>query len=154
MNTNHASLPALRRCREVEINGEKVKVGELTWHAMLELLKKLSAHVALLIKDGKFNLDQIVEVITSTGELADFIVAGATGKDAQWFQELPLGDAMEVLEAAIEINLSDTIIGRAKKAGGRLRESLGIKTAIQIAPTRPSPGSSPSSSGKDTASTN
>lgn len=131
----------MRRSKKITVAGEELDVREISWHAMLDLLRKLTEYGGKLYKDGKLalNLEQIGEAIASTDELTSILICESTGKDPAWLNDLQFGDALDVLDAAIEINLAGDIMDKAKKVGGRLKQMLGVKAAVTIAPTQSPP---------------
>lgn len=136
MSTNHNRIPAMSRNKEITVGGEKITVREITWLDTLTLMKKIGAHAQSLVKDGavKFETDKIAELLAGTQELAEFLITKSTNLDADWLNKLSFPDGLEVLDAALEINLSPEIVGKAKNVGGRLGQALGIKAAVKLTP--------------------
>jgi hypothetical protein len=108
---------------DVKLHDGEVAVRELTWPVLWQFLDKLSAHAGKLVgEDGKFiiNAERIAGVVASSQDLSQRLILGTTGKDEEWLNKRPLGEVIQLLEASLEVNLSDSIIDRAKKIGSRL----------------------------------
>jgi hypothetical protein len=108
---------------DVKLHDGEIVVRELTWPALWQLLDKLSEHAGKFItEDGKMSLDAkaITSLVMSSQDLSTRLIIGTTGKDEEWLNKRSLGDVMLLLEASLEVNLSATIMDRAKKIGSRL----------------------------------
>jgi hypothetical protein len=135
MNTNH-TLPVMSRKKEISVNGLKITVSEMAWHATFELLRKINTKAGSFVKDGKFNfnLEKLADLLTTTEELSTFLIVNSTGQTEEWLKQLSFGDGLEVLDTALEINLSPEIMAKTKKVAGRFTETLGTKAAKVLTP--------------------
>lgn len=130
-----SSLKTLRPQKTVPLASGDLIARDLPWQESLEFLRLLSGHAKELLaavnapgNEGKTNetllaqlLPKLTELITNAGGLSMFLLTKSTGKDAAWFAEnLGTLETLEVLDAALEVNLSDELIALGKKVGGRL----------------------------------
>lgn len=124
------------------IGDQSIVVRDLPWPDALEFLKQLSAHAQDLLtgvgtktEGGGLTLNveallpKLTELITNTNELLTFLITRSTGKDASWVHGLSTIEMLTVLDAALEVNLSDGLIALGKKVGGRLGRVLAAKTS-------------------------
>ncbi len=110
--------------RELKIGNETVTVSELKWADALGFLKQLSGHMAAFVTaDGKLKIDvaELGKVVASSEDLAVSLIAKATGHDADWVNNLPLSVVLDLVDVALELNLSDDLLAKAKKIGGRFK---------------------------------
>jgi hypothetical protein len=155
MSDNTSPIPHLTRSLVVPIDDGKVQitVQEMTWLDMLAFLKLLSQHAKCLIDDvGRLSLDinKIVEIITGAQELSNFLIAKSSTIQPEQLHGLSFVDGLALLDAALELNLTEEVMTRAKKTVGRFGALLGLKPA-RI--STPSSSAATSSSGAATVST-
>jgi hypothetical protein len=108
---------------DVKLHDGTVVVKELTWPALWALLDKLSEHAGKFItEDGKLVItgEKITGIVMGSQDLSTRLILGTTGKDQEWLNARSLSEVMELLEASLEANLSESILNRAKKIGSRL----------------------------------
>ncbi|GEM_PF-6099801 len=158
-------MPVMNRRKLIEFPSpvpgaltRRVMVSEFTWHDTFAFMRMLYEKSGQIVDDkGKFALrmDKLAELISGTQELTEFVVIKSTGMSQEEVRKLSFGDGLELLDAALEINLSPNILDRAKKVGGRFSAAFGVKLGESKAatPTPTQPESSTSSSARDTAST-
>jgi hypothetical protein len=127
-----SKLDILNPVVNATVAGEKVAVREMAWRDSLEFLSMLSEHGTKMVsEEGKFafNLKRLGELIQSSEELANFLILKSTGRDAEWLNALPFREGLELLDAAISINLSPEMFATGKKVEGRLRSLFGSVSA-------------------------
>jgi ribosomal protein L28 len=114
--------------RELKINGETVVVKELRWSEALAFLKNISAHVGKIFTidaQGKvrteLNMEKLEDIITGSEELTAFLVEKSTGKTKEWFDGLSMSQALEVLDTAVDLNLSEQILKKVSALGRRFQ---------------------------------
>jgi hypothetical protein len=153
----NGTLPVMCRRKELNIGGSSVTVSEFTWSDTFEFLRMLSKHSSEIMDDqGRFSLriDKITKLICGAQELTEFAIIHSSGLTQEAIRKLSFADGLELLDAALEINLNAEILGRAKKVGGRFTAAIGVKLGASKATASPTPPQpSTSSSVKDTAST-
>jgi hypothetical protein len=135
-------IAILNPVTELTVAGQLVTVRELRWAEALEFLQKLGAHAGQAITigaDGRIETaltaERLTGIVTGAGELCDYLVVKSTGRDAGWFHALSASDALAVLDAALALNLSDEIIGRAKKLLARFAGGPGATTEVSARST-------------------
>jgi hypothetical protein len=117
----------------VKLASGEIVVRDLPWQDSLEFLKRLSVHAKDLFQgaititaEGKPQVDLAVllpklsDLVVNTGELAGFLLTKSTGKDEAWLASLGTIEAVALLDAALEVNLSEGLIELGKKVAGRL----------------------------------
>ena len=121
--------------------------------ATLFLVKLGAAASAYITKDAdgtiRLNLDlsKLTELITQSDELANFLAARSSGLTYEQIGELSMSEFLTLLNAALELNLSDDLLAIAKKTAGLLAK------AVPGTRTQTGPQASTSSSPKDTPAT-
>jgi len=124
------SAEILNPVKTVVVRGETVTVSELTWPKAMQLLNLVAKHVGGLL-DARGNIDlsaeRLAELAANTEGLASFLILESTGKGQDWLNELTAPEALDVLDAAVELTLSPELIGRGKKVAGRVRDALGLR---------------------------
>lgn len=153
MNANHQTPPnVLIRTKSVKIGETQLTVREMTWPHTFRLLQVLSSYASALVsKTGKFEFDpaKIADLIIGTQELSELLILNSCDLKADDLKQLSFADGLEILDAAMEVNLNPETMARSKKVVGRLGQALGVK--LTAAPmTTPLQTASISSSGKDT----
>jgi hypothetical protein len=126
-------LDVLNPVVELSIGGEKIEVRELAWPEALKFLSMISEHAGQLITgEGKFVVDftKLTRLVSSTEELSEFLMLKTTGRDEAWLATLSMRNALEVLDAALSVNLSAEMFASGKKIEGRLRSLFGAPAQI------------------------
>jgi hypothetical protein len=136
--------------KELKIGGQTVIVRELAWPHATEFLSSLGKHVGELYDSAgkvKFGLSEIGDVIKNSAELSTYLLEKSTGRPVGDFS---LGAGLEVLDTALELNLSEEIMAKGKKLAGRFQGVIGglNPTARRSAAASATP--TPSSSKTDT----
>ena len=136
--------PLLRPERKIPTSIGDVTVHEMSWHDALEFLQLLSNHAKeFMNEEGRlaFSLPKIQQLVAGARELSDHLIDCST--DEQFSTEnLPLTDGLLLLDAAIEVNLSQEVMALAKKTAGRFALAAGVRPAAQRTPNPPGPESS------------
>lgn len=137
--------------KELKIGDESFVVRELAWSEALDFLKKLGGYLGSLMNDkGELvvTVSGLTDLISNTQELSATLVAKATGRTAESFENLSLGQMLDLIDAALELNLSEEIIAKGKNIAGRFQRFAG-KTPRMATPASAQPMTT--SSGKVTA---
>jgi hypothetical protein len=109
-----------------------VQVRELAWPEAIQFLQLLSGHAGKMIgEDGKLKVDfsKISALVTSSQEVSEFLMLKSTGRDQAWLAQLSFRECLDVLDAALSINLSPEMFNAGKKIEGRLRSLFGSEPA-------------------------
>lgn len=143
--------------KEIKLNkNESLTVKELEWNEGLEFVRELSkqmsivtelANAVMASKDGKtFSVQPgtIASLITGSADLAGSLVRKATGLDDEGMKKLSMSKGLEVLDLALELNLTNELLEKGKKIAGRLQ------SFAAGGPARTPEKSTTSSSGKGT----
>lgn len=137
-----SSHSTLRPQITVPLESGNVVARDLPWQDALEFLKKLSVHANTVLaasKGGTVQLDtllpRIAELIGNADDLALFLICKSTGKDEAWVRSLGTIEALTVLDAALEVNLSDQLLALGKKVAGRLARVMPAKTPTSDLPS-------------------
>lgn len=136
------STPIIRPEITVSLGSEKITVRDLPWQEALEFLRLLAGHAKGLMADivkpaagGKVEvnvgalLPKLTDLITNASELSDFLLTRSTGKDSAWLAQRSTLEIFALLDAALEVNLSDGLLELGKKVGGRLGRVFAAKTS-------------------------
>jgi hypothetical protein len=118
------TLNILHPVKTISIGGETVEVRELRWPEALGFLEELAKQAGqFLTSDGRltFQADQLSRIIQESGGLVEYLVTKATGKDSGWLNARTPVEVLEVLQAAIELNVSPELFARGKALAGRLQ---------------------------------
>ncbi|MES2692666.1 MAG: hypothetical protein V4773_04275 [Verrucomicrobiota bacterium] len=126
----------------VTLQSGDVTVRDLPWQDALEFLRKLSGHAKELLasstSDGRVDistlLPRLTDLVTNVQELSQFLLLSSTGKDEAWLKGLGTIEAMAVLDAALEVNLSDGLLELGKKVAGRLARVMPAKVRTSVTP--------------------
>ncbi len=125
-------LELLDPVRTVDIGGEQVQVRELRWLDALQFLQKLAGGIEQVVgtqaigPDGtvRLNADKLREAVLSGGELANTLLAKATGLPQARLDALSASQALSLLQAAIEINFREELLGKLRGVGAALQGTL------------------------------
>jgi len=125
-------LELLDPVRTVDIGGEQVQVRELRWLDALQFLQKLAGGIEQVVgtqaigADGtvRLNADKLREAVLSGGELANTLLAKATGLPQARLDALSASQALSLLQAAIEINFREELLGKLRGVGAVLQGTM------------------------------
>ena len=141
--------------KEIRISGSDapLTVGALSWKDGLAFVAKISqtilqqaSFIATLGENGLASLtaEKIGEVVAGSAELCEWLLTRTVfGKTASaqpstlnpsTLQAMPVVDVLRLLDAALEVNLSEEVLGLGKSVGGRLAALMPKReSAISIA---------------------
>lgn len=131
--------------KEIKVGEHKVIVREMDHHRAVVFLGVLAKYIGqFFTAEGKPNVtpESIGEIITATAELSESLLEGATGRSAS---EFPISVSLDILDAAIELNLTKEILGKGKKLAGRFQDVAGFKAPMLTRPAQQSARSTTSS---------
>lgn len=118
----------------VRVRGEAVDIKELKWRDSLRLVKSITDSLTELLAKrnagGQLELgaEDIVTAITKTEDVAGWLIEATTGKPTEWVNGLSTREAMQVLSAAVKLNLSEDVIGSGKELAGHLSAAFGRRS--------------------------
>lgn len=135
-------LEILNPITELKLGTETVAIRELSWPDAMVFLSKLAKQAGqFTTTDGRLEVtpEKLAEIVTSAQDLSEWLVLKSTGKDAEWLQQRSFSEGLDLLEAALSMNLRPDFFDKLKRIGSRF---MGVLKAPQPALT--------SSSGKAT----
>lgn len=115
----------------VRVRGEAIDVRELKWRDALRLVKDITNSLTELLAKrnagGQFELaaEDIIAAITKTEDVAAWSIQASTGKPSEWVNELSTKEAMQVIDAIVQLNLSPDVVGSGKELAGHLSAVFG-----------------------------
>lgn len=130
-------MSVLNSVKAVKVQGEDVEVRELRALDMLAFFKLVAAQAGKFFNakgDVVFNLEKLSDLITGSEELVQFLVLKSTGRDAEWLGKVSPGELLDLLDAAIELNLTEDLLKKAGRLGDRLKGIFGPKTSKTDSP--------------------
>jgi len=127
-------LELLDPVRIVRIGQETIEVRELRWVDALAFLDKLAGSIGLVLgtqginPDGtlRLNADRLKEAVLSSGELASLLLAKATSLPQERLEQLPASHALALLEAAVQVNFREELLGKCRAVANALRGVLQV----------------------------
>lgn len=126
-------MEVLNPVKAITIAGREVKVKEMNWRDGMEFLKRLGGYMGQLATgdDGKVSVDlrKLSELVTGTKELADHLLTRATGLTQEEVDALDCSQALELLDAAVALNVSADLIARGKRVAGRVSGAFGLSNS-------------------------
>ncbi len=131
--------PIFNPVKELIIAGETLLVKELSWPDALAFFNKLRDQAKGLVNEkGELALDaaKIMDAIADNVQLASWLVSKTSGKDAAWIEQRSLSEMLDVVSAALEVNLG-VIAGRLKNVRGRLAALAAGEATGKSSPTSP-----------------
>jgi hypothetical protein len=134
-------LPVFNPTSRVQLAGGCIEVHELKWPDALSFFNKLRDQAKGLVNDkGEICMDanKLMEAIGDNVELAAWLVEKSTGMDAQWIEQRSLSEMLDIITAALEVNIG-IIASKIKNVKSRLVSA----TAGEL-PPKSSPTSQPS----------
>ncbi|MCZ7635756.1 MAG: hypothetical protein M5U12_06745 [Verrucomicrobia bacterium] len=121
----------LHPVREVSTRGENVTVREMRWKDAVAFTEKITGLMGRFIEpDGRLVVtpEKLGAVIATSGDLATELLERATGRGREFFDDLRPVEVLELLAAAVEVNLHEDLVGKARGVGQALSTALGVQT--------------------------
>ena len=122
--------------RDVALRDDStVAVRELRAIDALEFVKRLSGYFGSIqnAADGSGRIRiEIAALITGATEVSEFLVLKSTGRDRAWLEQLGAEDLLDVLHAAVDLNVTEGLIKKALSVFDLVRsriESSGTQSA-------------------------
>lgn len=138
---NETSMESVIGLRMVTGAGlaQAVNVREMKWGKAIAFVRLLSAELAGLITvdaRGKPNLDlsKLPEIVGSSETVSRTLILSSTELTDEELDELPAGTVLELLEAAIDMNLTEELLGKGRRIGAKVS---GVFGASPQAPAPP-----------------
>jgi hypothetical protein len=117
----------------------QVEVHELAWPDALAFFNKLREQAGQLADgEGNIKLDaaKLLTAVADNAELAGWLVQKTCRREADWLNERSLGEVLDLVTLALEINLG-VIRDRIKNVKGRLAELAAGAIPTKSSPTSP-----------------
>jgi hypothetical protein len=121
----------LHPVREVSLRNETVTVREMRWKDAIAFTEKLSGLMGQFTEpDGRLVVtpEKLGAVIARSGDLATELLERATGKGREWLDDLRPVEVFDLMAAAVEVNLHEDLLGKARGVGQALSKALGVET--------------------------
>ncbi|MBI5689241.1 MAG: hypothetical protein HZC55_04030 [Verrucomicrobia bacterium] len=144
MSSASPSPSILRPEITVTLSTGPVVVRDLPWQDALEFLRRLSLQAKEILAHavspdtGRIDLAQLLpklsDLVSGAGELSLFLLTRSTGKDEEWLRQHGTLETLALLDAALEVNLSDGLIELGKKAAGRLARVMPATSTTSATP--------------------
>ena len=125
-------LPILHPVREVPVTGRgQVEVRELRWKPALAYVQKLSGALGEFIEGGRLVVtpEKVTGVLVKSADLAGELITRSTNLSPTEVDDLYPSEALALLQAAIEVNLHEDLLGKARGVGQALQGALGVAVA-------------------------
>jgi hypothetical protein len=126
------SSEAMEILDPVKTDGLKWPVKEMNWRdgmAFLGLIGKHASEIGIESSGGKVALDfaKLPALIGNVKELGDFLLTKSTGREQAEIDALSFKEAVALMDAAVELNLSEELLQRGKSVAGRVGAAFGVK---------------------------
>lgn len=110
-----------------------IEVKELRWKDYIWAIKELTGNILGLVGEGKdvssINKEKIIEVVSEQEQLVAVLIKKSTSLSEAEISELFARDVLLILEAMVQLNFSEEVVGTAKKLGTRMGEVFSKKTS-------------------------
>ncbi len=119
----------LHPVKEVPLRGQTVTVREMRWKEAVAFTEKLSGLMGQFTEpDGRLLVtpEKLGAVIARSGDLATQLLEHTTGLPRETLDDLRPVEVLDLLAAAIEVNLHEELLGKARGVGQALSRSLGL----------------------------
>lgn len=119
----------LHPVQQVPLRNETVTVREMRWKDAVAFTEKLSGLMGQFTEpDGRLMVtpEKLGAVIARSGDLATELLERATGKGREFLDELRPVEVFSLLAAAVEVNLHEDLLGKARGVGQALSKVFGI----------------------------
>lgn len=106
----------LNPVRELTVNGKTVQVRELRAVDGLQFIKHLGEFFSDFQKESEDrggSRNAIGAMVLGSTELSQFLVLKATGNPNEWMTEISTEEFLDVLTAAVELNITEGLIKKA-----------------------------------------
>jgi hypothetical protein len=125
-------LNILHPVREVPVTGRgQVEVREMRWKPALAYVQKLSGVLGEFIEGGRLVVtpEKLTGVLVKSADLAGELIVRSTNLSPTDVDDLYPSEALALLQAAIEVNLHEDLLGKARGVGRALQGALGVAVA-------------------------
>jgi len=127
----------LHPVREVSISPERtVTVREMRWKDAVAFAEKLSGVIGQFTStEGRLvvTAERIASAVTSSGALATDLVSRSCGLSPDEVGDLAPAQVLDLLAAALEVNLHPDLLGKARRVGQSLQAALGSAVTVTAA---------------------
>lgn len=113
----------------IRVGDQSLTVREMRWPDAIQFFSKLSKMVGSMVEqspEGRltFDMAKLPDAIMESSEIGEFLIAKTTELTVEQIQQLPARCALDVLSAAIEINLNQEVLGKFKRIGAVITEGF------------------------------
>lgn len=111
------------------VNGKPITVRELRAVDGLQFIKKLSTYFGSFQGTTSDVVQvKIAEVVTGAADVSEFLVLKSTGQPSSWLNEISTEEFLDVLESAIELNISEGLIKKGRGVVATVRGRMNPTT--------------------------
>lgn len=111
-------------------DGTIVEVKELTIIPMMGLIRRIGVKVSEVFKTAKagddLDLPKVIEIVSGCEDIIEYLLKHSTGRT-----DYTTTDGLNVLEAAIALNLTEDSKKKLLKIGSEVAARLGIRETSQ-----------------------
>jgi hypothetical protein len=103
-------------------DGTPVTIRELSWPDALVFISKLAKQAgSFTSSDGRLEVspEKLSEIVISAQDLSEWLVLKSTGKDDAWLKERTFSEGLDLVEAAVSMNLRPDFFAKLKRIGSR-----------------------------------
>ena len=127
------SVEILNPVKEIAVAGATWQVKEMNWRDGMQFLGMISKHASEVVsgEGGKVTVDfaKLPALVASMEELANFLLTRSTGRELAEVNALRFSDSLALIDAAIELNLSQELLERGKQIAGRVGAAFGVNVS-------------------------
>ena len=114
---------------EKTVNGKPITIRELRAIDGLQFIKKLSSYFGSFQGTTSDAVQvKIAEVVTGAADVSEFLVLKSTGQTSSWLNEISTEEFLDVLESAIELNISEGLIKKGRGVVATVRGRMNPTT--------------------------
>jgi hypothetical protein len=131
-------LQVLNPTKEIKVHGDVITVQEMRWPDAVDFFNRLASGISLFLDEKgqvSINPKAITQMVTSSAELSTLLILRSTGKDEAWLKQIGVCAALDVLDLALELNLSEELIAKGKKLAGRVKDAFTNQRASASMPS-------------------
>lgn len=140
------TLKVLHPVKTVQTEIGSIAVRELCWREAVSFIARIGQHAGSLVgPDGALTLsvERLASVVAETAALAEYLLTQAAGLTPEQISALRPVEALDLLDAAIDLNLSPELFARGKTVAARVSTALGLSSGGSRSTTVSPPNATP-----------
>jgi hypothetical protein len=115
----------------IKIRDRLIEVKEMPWKDYLRAVKDMTGTLMKLIGPGGNTLaltkENVIEALTAQEELLTWVLQKCTGEEQTFISSLSAREILPLIQAAVDLNLSQEVVGAGKKLAGQMGQVFGLK---------------------------